>query len=419
MIADNPHPLNKGPATPKESRFRMTVFSLLRPRARLLPLMFVAVLSLGACSEIELASHVFKKATWSGAQESAGSYKVGNPYTVSGVRYYPREDFTLSETGIASWYGPNFHGKRTANGEIYNQNDLTAAHRTLQMPSIVRVTNLENGRSVVLRINDRGPFKRGRVIDVSKRAAELLGFIGNGTARVRVDVLEKESRQIAEAAKRGMDTSRMTPQQVAAIAPARQQATPVATRVSSSSPRTSGGRTAELRNDAEALPESLRTPTITVEELTAPVARSSRGWTAEEPVARQQVQQPAPKASRDEREDFVRNLGLDDNKTAGATPMASGHLKDGRFMPDPVVTREPVRPTGIFVQAGSFSVQENAVRLGDRLKSLGDVQVTPVTVSGRQFWRVRVGPIATVDEADRVLDAVIRAGGDGAKVLKN
>ncbi|MDP2205261.1 MAG: septal ring lytic transglycosylase RlpA family protein [Alphaproteobacteria bacterium] len=373
-----------------------------------------------ACSEIELASHVFKKATWSGTQETAGSYKIGNPYTVSGVRYYPREDFSLSETGIASWYGPNFHGKRTANGEIYNQNDLTAAHRTLQMPSIVRVTNLENGRSVVVRINDRGPFKRGRVIDVSKRAAELLGFIGNGTARVRVDVLEKESRQIAEAAKRGMNTSRMTPQQVAAVAPARQPMSPVATQVSSSSSRSDGrsdGRTAVLRNDAEALPESLRTPTITVEELTAPGARPSRSWGGQEqPRQPQPAQQPA---SRGEREDFVRTLGLEQDKTAGTAPMASGHMKDGRFMPDAVVSREEVRPTGIFVQAGSFSVQENAVRLGDRLKSLGDVQVTPVTVSGRQFWRVRVGPIATVNEADRVLDAVIRAGGDGAKMLKN
>ena len=88
-------------------------------------------------------------------------------------------------------------------------------------------------------------------------------------------------------------------------------------------------------------------------------------------------------------------------------------------MPDPVVSREAVSPTGIFVQAGSFSVQENAERLGEKLKSLGSVQVTPVNVSGRQFWRVRVGPIASVEEADRVLDAAIRAGGSGAKMLKN
>lgn len=386
-------------------------------RPRFIALMAAAaLLSLTACSEVELASHVFKKATWSGSQEAAGTYKVGNPYTVSGVRYYPREDFRLVETGIASWYGPNFHGKRTANGEIYNQNDLTAAHRTLQMPSLVRVTNLENGRSVVVRINDRGPFKRGRVIDVSRKAAELLGFIGNGTARVRVEVLEKESRQIAEAAKRGMDTSRMNNTQLAAM-----QATPVSTRAATPAARSSA-QTATLRNDAEFLPESLQTPSITVEELSAPGARSARGFTADTPQQRQQqpiTKQPAASAAAPAN-DAIETQDLGAPKTAGSTPMASGHLKDGRFMPDPVVSREAVAPTGIFVQAGSFSVQENAERLGEKLKGLGsDVQVTPVNVSGRQFWRVRIGPLASVEEADRVLDAAIRAGGSGAKMMKN
>lgn len=384
-------------------------------RPYVLGLMAAALLSLSACSEVELASHMFKKATWSGTQETAGTYKVGNPYTVSGVRYYPREDFRLVETGIASWYGPNFHGKRTANGETYNQNDLTAAHRTLQMPSLVRVTNLENGRSVVVRINDRGPFKRGRVIDVSRKAAELLGFIGNGTARVRLEVLEKESRQIAEAAKRGMDTSRMNNTQLAAM-----QATPVSTRstASSSAPRASNNEMAQLRNDAEFLPESLQTPSITVEELSAPGVRAARSQAVEtrqqEPITKQPAASALAPAS-----DAIEAQELDAPKTAGATPMTSGHLKDGRFMPDPVVSREAVSPTGIFVQAGSFSVQENAERLGDKLKSLGSVQVTPVNVSGRQFWRVRIGPIASVEEADRVLDAAIRAGGIGAKMMKN
>ena len=385
-------------------------------RPQLLGLMAVAMLSLSACSEVELASHVFKKATWSGAQETGGTYKVGNPYTVSGVRYYPREDFRLVETGIASWYGPNFHGKRTANGEIYNQNDLTAAHRTLQMPSLVRVTNLENGRSVVVRINDRGPFKRGRVIDVSRKAAELLGFIGNGTARVRLEVLEKESRQIAEAAKRGMDTSRMNNTQLAAM-----QATPVSTRAATPAAR-SDSQTATLRNDAEFLPESLQTPSITVEELNAnPRTRAARSVMDDTPQQRQQqpiTKQPAASASA-RSDDAIETQELDAPKTAGTAPLASGHLKDGRFMPDPVVSREAVSPTGIFVQAGSFSVQENAERLGDKLKNLGSVQVTPVNVSGRQFWRVRIGPLASVEEADRVLDAAIRAGGSGAKMMKN
>lgn len=117
---------------------------------------------------------------------SGGGYKIGNPYQIAGVWYYPKEDPFYDETGIASWYGQDFHGKTTANGERYDMEALTAAHRTLPMPVIVRVTNLENGRSVRLRVNDRGPYARGRIIDVSRRAATLLGFHGNGTARVRV-----------------------------------------------------------------------------------------------------------------------------------------------------------------------------------------------------------------------------------------
>lgn len=120
------------------------------------------------------------------AEKGLGTYKVGNPYNIAGVWYYPKEDPFYDETGIASWYGEDFHGKQTANGELYNMQALTAAHRTLPLPTIVRVTNLENGRSLRLRVNDRGPYARGRIIDVSKRAADLLGFKQNGTARVRV-----------------------------------------------------------------------------------------------------------------------------------------------------------------------------------------------------------------------------------------
>jgi rare lipoprotein A len=118
--------------------------------------------------------------------DNGGRYKVGAPYQIKGVWYYPKEEPGYDETGIASWYGDYFHGRKTANGEIYNMNSLTAAHRTLPLPSFVDVTNLENGKQIRLRVNDRGPYARGRIIDVSKRAAELLGFKDQGVARVRV-----------------------------------------------------------------------------------------------------------------------------------------------------------------------------------------------------------------------------------------
>lgn len=115
--------------------------------------------------------------------------KIGNPYTIGGRVYVPHSDPDYVEIGDASWYGPNFHGKLTANGELFDQNRLTAAHRTLPLPSLVRVRNLENGRTAVLRVNDRGPFANDRIIDLSKAAAERLGTREQGVARVQVEYL--------------------------------------------------------------------------------------------------------------------------------------------------------------------------------------------------------------------------------------
>ncbi|MBV9062639.1 MAG: septal ring lytic transglycosylase RlpA family protein [Alphaproteobacteria bacterium] len=120
---------------------------------------------------------------------AAGGYKVGAPYQVGDTWYYPHEQPDYDETGVASWYGPNFYGKPTADGELFTGDDLTAAHPTLPLPVNVRVTNLENGRSLVVRVNDRGPFANGRIIDVSRHTAELLGFYAKGTAKVRVTYL--------------------------------------------------------------------------------------------------------------------------------------------------------------------------------------------------------------------------------------
>jgi len=122
---------------------------------------------------------------------SAGVYKIGNPYQIGDTWYYPHEQPDYDETGIASWYGPTFYGHPTSDGEIFDANALTAAHRTLPLPVNVRVTDLENGRTLIVRVNDRGPFAKGRIIDVSERAAKLLGFYGQGTARVRVQFVAR------------------------------------------------------------------------------------------------------------------------------------------------------------------------------------------------------------------------------------
>ncbi len=155
-----------------------------------------AALFLSGCASDDLGGRYSQRNAISGKN---GTYKVGKPYKIMGKWYYPEEDYNYSEVGMASWYGEDFHAKYTANGEIYDMNTLTAAHRTLPLPSIVRVTNLENGRSLVLRVNDRGPFAKNRIIDISKRGAQLLGYKEKGVTKVRVEILAEESRRLKAA----------------------------------------------------------------------------------------------------------------------------------------------------------------------------------------------------------------------------
>lgn len=155
-------------------------------------------LLIGGCSEVNLLSYGAKKYHAAHDKNSStvdnkgidrGVPKLGKPYEVAGVWYYPKVDNGYDETGIASWYGEPFHGRKTANGAVYDMHKLTAAHKTLPLPTDVRVTNLENGRSIIVTVNDRGPFAHSRIIDMSYRGAQLLGMVEKGTAKVRVQVI--------------------------------------------------------------------------------------------------------------------------------------------------------------------------------------------------------------------------------------
>lgn len=141
-----------------------------------------------SCSSSPDLSQYYAKKNWHSPNE--------RPYVLKNVLYIPQLNYSYKKVGYASWYGNNDHGKPTATGRIFNQNKLTAAHRTLPLPCIVLVENLENGRSLKLLVNDRGPFKdtSKRIIDVSKKAAELLGFKRKGLTKVRVTCLPKESQ---------------------------------------------------------------------------------------------------------------------------------------------------------------------------------------------------------------------------------
>ena len=127
--------------------------------------------------------------------KGGGVYRVGQPYMVGGRVYVPEENINYSAEGMASWYGNDFHGRYTANGEIFDMSSISAAHPTLPLPSYVRVTNLSNSRSIVVRVNDRGPYARERLIDVSVKTAELLGFYGHGVTRVKVEYVGRAPLQ--------------------------------------------------------------------------------------------------------------------------------------------------------------------------------------------------------------------------------
>src|SRR5438477_4605609 len=171
-----------------------------RGRSGELALMGGLALVLAACSS---SGPQFGEQHRSGYQRGQPSYKVGAAYQINGKWYYPKVDYGYDETGLASWYGEAFDGRATANGEVFNLNELSAAHKTLPLPSVVEVSNLRNGRSLRLRVNDRGPYVDARIIDVSRRAAQLLGFEMAGTTPVRVRILKDESIEVAEAAMRG------------------------------------------------------------------------------------------------------------------------------------------------------------------------------------------------------------------------
>ena len=160
----------------------------------------------GCTSSVEVAANIGKKYFVPKKKitlEPKPIYKIGKKYSIKNKYYFPKKNLHYDKTGIASWYGPKFHGKLTANGEIYNQDALTAAHKTLPIPSAVRVTNLKNNKSVILRINDRGPFVNDRIIDLSSRAADMLDLKKKGTGLVRVTILKEKSIILEKLAKNG------------------------------------------------------------------------------------------------------------------------------------------------------------------------------------------------------------------------
>jgi len=293
------------------------------------------------------------------------SYKVGAAYQINGKWYRPRVDYGYDETGLASWYGEAFDGKATANGEIFNLNELSAAHKTLPLPSVVEVSNMRNGRTLRLRVNDRGPYVDSRIIDVSRRAAQLLGFEMAGTTPVRVRILKDESIEVAEAAMRGQ-AGRV---QLAAV--------PRSSQVMAAPPVIAGPPRREPP-PPEPAPVMMAAASPPPPE---PAAASRRHWPSL--IAQAHAETPHP--------------------AVAASPMPAAI---------------PVSTSGrIFVQAGAFAIPENAQRVRARIAELGNVQVVPAEVNGSALYRVRLGPVTNGAEADRLLSKVVGSGYPTARIV--
>lgn len=292
-----------------------------------------------------------------------GYYKVGNPYKIDGITYVPMEEFRHTETGVASWYGPGFHGKYTANGEVYDQSDRTAAHRTLQMPCVLRVTNLDNGQSTIVRVNDRGPYARSRILDVSRAAAEELGMIGRGTARIRIDQLEAESLAMKQIALNGggPDEQRAALNQYIAG----NRPPPVVTAPQPPPP------------PAPAPPPPPPTPPATVYPSPPPSAPS-------EPQSPPPFRQGPPTVA------------------SIASTAAGGYVQPG---------------SGFYVQTGAFSSMGNAEKQRGLITSYGSTEISPGSSGGREVYRVRLGPYSTQEAAGIVADRLKRSGYGDARVV--
>lgn len=341
-----------------------------------------------------------------------GYYKVGRPYKIKGKTYYPGIQENYDKTGIASWYGSDFHGKKTANGDIYDMDMMTAAHKTLPLPSLVQVTNLENNRKAVLLVNDRGPFAEGRIIDVSRRAAGELGFQKKGLARVRVQYLKSKTDDFLARMSGGKPRKEMRPLRLASFygseAGLHDTGTEVSEYTSSSSSSYASSRYGSVDANAPWNRPNRANPARRGVHRASPdaAARKNNLPLSAETVAHY----PAPVIRYDVDADSRIIASPANAAAAGYAAPAPVYADDGRYNP-------PARTGDYFVQAATYSVPANAAKAEHHLSRLGEVRVKRVTDRGTVKRKVFVGPAYTESEAQGLLRDVIAHGYDTAKIV--
>jgi len=324
-----------------------------------------------------------------GQQAPYAGVKVGKPYQVYGRWYSPSYEEKYDETGKASWYGPGFHGGKTASGERFDQNALTAAHRTLPLPSIVRVTNLDNGKSAIIKINDRGPFAHDRIIDLSRGAAAALGVIKTGTAKVRVQFLDQETRDYVQNLQKGTAYAMGSLKKVDPEA---------------ASEREEARVNPSLRAEAPISETQIIEPPIPGGEV--PFGKASMPLPAQAPVAvNAQAASSLPWAKQ---------------ASASVSTLAAVGADEFSVVEGNASAASPVSPGGRFlVQAGTFGVRENAYRFHERIAELGDSKIWEPDAAQKKFYRVMMGPYDTREDAKNMLSKLAAVGISDAKIVRN
>ena len=353
-----------------------------------------------------------------GQPEAPVGVKVGKPYSVNGTTYFPKYEPGYDKTGEASWYGPGFHGKHTASGEVFDQNDLTAAHPTLPMPSLVRVTNLSNGKSAVVRINDRGPFKSNRIIDLSKKSAQTIGI--SSIAKVRVQVLQEETQAYLAQLKNGGGKKLDMEKIEAAVAEKRQNDQIV----EQTHANTTAGQTV---NDAAPV-MSVNSGELGGSDIPPPPRNPPRIHAAPAPAAHTEDTiaaadthehgTPLEPAGKPPESRYIRDeLGQ---------PVTSKRISEPEEMPAPepanAALAEPAAgPSslgGPLIQVGAFSQEENARKLNGSLSSIAAVSIAKIHAADKELWRVRLGPFASREAATQALARVHEAGIPDAHIVE-
>lgn len=351
--------------------------------------------------------------------------KLGQSYTVRGKTYVPRYQPDYDEEGIASWYGPGFHGGRTANGETFSTHDYTAAHTTLPMPSIVKVTYEKTGRSTFVRINDRGPFAEGRIIDLSKAAADDIGLSRDGIGKVRVQYMPEESYKFVEM----ITKEGRSPQSI-----------DIASEVIGKKP---SGESDMLFAGTAPPDDSIQvTDTMAVDTSPAPQPSQPSIWQHVSPISSAQAAEPIP--AEQPPVAIVTPMppsSLPPSLPSGPTvavqevapPQAVQPITPTVMVveqpqpvpastPPPMAASQPQSPppavdAGPFVQLGAFANQTNAVALQQRFDALGATSIVPGNAGGIPVYRVRVGPFVNEDAAIEILERAKQMGVGDAKLV--